>query len=95
MISVVKTLNPSNRRRDSGDFLKVSTNQFKECWLAPDGVTIVPAVYDLARSMRWSKGTRAKLFTAESQPFDLSLNAFALLIFLITLVIFFQLFFLE
>ncbi|WP_353717846.1 glycosyl hydrolase family 28-related protein [Dyadobacter sp. 676] len=47
---IAKTLNPSNRRRDSGDFLKVSTNPFKECWLGPDGVTIVPVVYDLARS---------------------------------------------
>jgi sugar lactone lactonase YvrE len=47
---IEKTLNPSNRRRDSGDFSKVSTNQFNECWLAPDGVTIIPVVYDLARS---------------------------------------------
>ncbi|SDG81165.1 Sugar lactone lactonase YvrE [Dyadobacter soli] len=59
--SIVKTLNPSNRRRDSGDFLKVSTNQFKECWLAPDGVTIVPVVYDLARSNALVEGYPGKV----------------------------------
>ncbi|MGG7661305.1 glycosyl hydrolase family 28-related protein [Dyadobacter sp. BHUBP1] len=58
---IVKTLNPSNRRRDSGDFLKVSTNPFKECWLAPDGVTIVPAVYDLARSNALVEGHPGKV----------------------------------
>lgn len=58
---IVKTLNPSNRRRDSGDFLKVSTNAFKECWLAPDGVTIVPAVYDLARSNALVEGYPGKV----------------------------------
>ena len=58
---LVKTLNPSNRRRDSGDFLKVSTNQFTECWLAPDGVTIVPVVYDLARSNALVEGYPGKV----------------------------------
>lgn len=58
---IAKTLNPSNRRRDSGDFLKVSTNQFKECWLAPDGVTIVPVVYDLARSNALVEGYPGKV----------------------------------
>jgi len=58
---IVKTLNPSNRRRDSGDFVKVSTNTFKECWLAPDGVTIVPVVYDLARSNALVEGYPGKV----------------------------------
>ena len=58
---IVKTLNPSNRRRDSGDFLKVSTNRFKECWLAPDGVTTVPVVYDLARSNALVEGYPGKV----------------------------------
>lgn len=56
-----KTLNPSNRRRDSGDFNKVSTNNFKECWIAPDGVTIIPVVYDLARSNSLIEGFPGKL----------------------------------
>lgn len=59
--SIVKTLNPSNRRRDSGDFLKVSTNRFNSCWLAPDGVTIVPEVYDLARSNALVEGYPGKV----------------------------------
>jgi hypothetical protein len=57
---IEKTLNPSNRRRDSGDFNKVSTNQFNECWLAPDGVTIIPVVYDLARSNALIEGFPGK-----------------------------------
>lgn len=47
---IYKTLNPSNRRRDSGDFNKVSANKFSHYYLAPDGVTAIPVVYDLARS---------------------------------------------
>lgn len=58
---VVKTLNPSNRRRDSGDFLKVSTNLFNACWVAPDMVTIVPQVYDLARSNALIEGYPGKV----------------------------------
>jgi hypothetical protein len=58
---IEKTLNPSNRRRDSGDFSKVSTNQFNECWLAPDGVTIIPVVYDLARSNALIEGFPGKM----------------------------------
>lgn len=62
----VKTLNPSNRRRDSGDFLKVSTNQFNTCWIAPDMVTIVPEVYDLARSNALVEGYPGKvLYSAD------------------------------
>lgn len=57
----VKTLNPSNRRRDSGDFLTVSTNQFNTCWVAPDMVTIVPEVYDLARSNALVEGYPGKV----------------------------------
>lgn len=47
---IYKTWNPSNRRRDSGDFNRVSSNRFAEYWVAPDGVTVIPVVYDLARS---------------------------------------------
>lgn len=47
---VYKALYPSNRWRDYHDFNKVSVNRNKECWLAPDGKTIIPACYDLARS---------------------------------------------
>lgn len=58
--NIQKTLNPANRRRDSGDFNKVSTNQFKEAFVAPDGVTIIPVVYDLARSNSLVEGFPGK-----------------------------------
>ncbi|MBE9464387.1 glycosyl hydrolase family 28-related protein [Dyadobacter subterraneus] len=58
--NIRKTLNPSNRRRDSGDFNKVSTNHFKEAFVAPDGVIIIPVVYDLARSNSLVEGYPGK-----------------------------------
>jgi polygalacturonase len=58
--TIAKTLNPSNRRRDSGDFYKVSINKFIECWLAPDGQTVIPVVYDLARSNALVEGYPSK-----------------------------------
>ncbi len=45
-----KALYPSNRWRDYHDFNEVSLNRNEECWLAPDGKTIIPVCYDLARS---------------------------------------------
>jgi len=48
--SIYKALYPSNRWRDYHDFNKVSVNRNEECFVAPDGVTIIPVCYDLARS---------------------------------------------
>ena len=45
-----KALYPSNRWRDFHDFNEVSINRNEECWLAPDGKTIIPTCYDLARA---------------------------------------------
>ena len=45
-----KALYPSNRWRDYHDFNKVVVNRNEECWVAPDGKTIIPVCYDLARS---------------------------------------------
>lgn len=45
-----KALYPSNRWRDSHDFDKISINKDDSCWVAPDGRTIIPICYDLARS---------------------------------------------
>jgi type 1 glutamine amidotransferase len=45
-----KALYPTNRWRDYHDFDKVVVNSNEECWVAPDGVTIIPVCYDLARS---------------------------------------------
>jgi len=47
---VYKALYPSNRWRDYHDFNTVSLNRNEECWVAPDGKTIIPICYDLARS---------------------------------------------
>jgi sugar lactone lactonase YvrE len=47
---IYQVLYPAHRWRDFHDFNTVSVNKPAECWVAPDGVTIIPAVYDLARS---------------------------------------------
>ncbi|MDP4209290.1 MAG: glycosyl hydrolase family 28-related protein [Bacteroidota bacterium] len=47
---VYKALYPSNRWRDYHDFNEVSLNRSEECFVAPDGKTIIPVCYDLARS---------------------------------------------
>ena len=48
--NVAKALYPSNRWRDHHDFNTASVYTPKECFVAPDGVTIIPEHYDLARS---------------------------------------------
>ncbi len=48
--TVYKALYPSNRWRDSHDFNTISVKRNEECFIAPDGVTIIPVCYDLARS---------------------------------------------
>ncbi|NQT26217.1 SMP-30/gluconolactonase/LRE family protein [candidate division KSB1 bacterium] len=47
---VAKSLYPSNRWRDGHDFNTVSIRVPENCFVAPDGVTIIPECYDLARS---------------------------------------------
>jgi hypothetical protein len=48
--TVAKALYPANRWRDSHDFNAVSVRAPEACFVAPDGVTIIPECYDLARS---------------------------------------------
>ena len=48
--NIYKALYPSNRWRDYHDFDKVVVARNEECFIAPDGVTIIPVCYDLARS---------------------------------------------
>jgi hypothetical protein len=45
-----KALYPSNRWRDSHDFNSITIARNSECFVAPDGKTIIPVCYDLARS---------------------------------------------
>lgn len=47
---VYKALYPGHRWRDSHDFNTVTVDHPSECFVAPDGVTIIPKVYDLARA---------------------------------------------
>ena len=48
--NVVKALYPSNRWRDGHDFNTISVSKNESCFIAPDGVTIIPVCYDLARA---------------------------------------------
>jgi len=48
--NIHKALYPSNRWRDFHDFNSVVMYRPKECFVAPDGVTIIPCQYDLART---------------------------------------------
>ena len=47
---VYKALYPGHRWRDYHDFNTVTVDHPEECFVAPDGVTIIPKVYDLARA---------------------------------------------
>ncbi|HEY4337582.1 MAG TPA: SMP-30/gluconolactonase/LRE family protein, partial [Puia sp.] len=47
---VDRALYPAHRWRDYHDFNTISVQPPQQCFVAPDGVTIIPAVYDLARS---------------------------------------------
>jgi hypothetical protein len=57
---VYKTLYPGHRWRDYHDFNTIAVNKATECFVAPDGVTIIPVVYDLARSTCLSQGFPGK-----------------------------------
>lgn len=48
--NVAKALYPSNRWRDFHDFNEDALYVPKTCFIAPDGKTIIPRVYDIARS---------------------------------------------
>ena len=45
-----KALYPAHRWRDFHDYNKIVVNHWDSCWVAPDGKTIIPVIYDLARS---------------------------------------------
>jgi hypothetical protein len=48
--TIYRALYPAHRWRDYHDFNTVSVNKPTECFVAPDGITIIPVVYDLARA---------------------------------------------
>lgn len=57
---VYKALYPGHRWRDGHDFNTVVVNKPDSCFVAPDGETIIPIVYDLARSACLSQGFPGK-----------------------------------
>lgn len=50
VVPVAKALYPSNRWRDFHDFNAIAVYRPEKCFVAPDGKTIIPHVYDLART---------------------------------------------
>jgi hypothetical protein len=62
--SVHKALYPANRWRDSGDFLFASVQKPKDCFVAQDGVTVIPVTYDLMRACSLSEAYPGKRFFA-------------------------------
>jgi len=48
--NVQKAIYPAHRWRDLKDFDMISVTPPSECFVAPDGVTIIPEYYDLGRS---------------------------------------------
>jgi sugar lactone lactonase YvrE len=61
---VVKAFYPSNRWRDYHDFNTVSVNRNEKSFLAPDGLTIIPVCYDLARACSLAEAVPGQPFYA-------------------------------
>jgi hypothetical protein len=64
--NLYKALYPANRWRDSHDFNSISVARAVDCHLAPDGKTIIPVCYDLARSCALAEAFPGKsMFAAD------------------------------
>jgi sugar lactone lactonase YvrE len=64
--NINKALYPSNRWRDYHDFNKITVARNDECFVAPDGMTIIPICYDLARSTALAEAFPGKpLYTCD------------------------------
>lgn len=64
--NIFKALYPLNRWRDSHDFNSVTVSKTAECFVAPDGKTIIPVCYDLARSCALAEAFPGKpLYTSD------------------------------
>lgn len=61
---VGKALHPANRWRDSSDYFKVTVNKPEQCYVAPDGTTILPVCYDLLRATSLLEAFPGKPFFA-------------------------------
>ncbi len=49
--NIYKALYPANRWRDSNDYFSVAVNRPENCFVAPDGITVIPVCYDLMRAV--------------------------------------------
>jgi len=65
--NVAKALYPSNRWRDFHDFNTVSVYTPEYCFVAPDGKTIIPDCYDLARASSMLEAYPGKPFYASDE----------------------------
>ncbi len=65
--NVVKALYPSNRWRDFHDFNTVVMYKPEGCFVAPDGKTIIPDQYDLARASSLLEAWPGKPFYASDE----------------------------
>ncbi|TDO21363.1 glycosyl hydrolase family 28-related protein [Pedobacter duraquae] len=65
--NIYKALYPANRWRDFHDFNTVTVNKPQEMFVATDGVTIIPIVYDLARSNNLIEAYPGKLVYATDE----------------------------
>lgn len=64
---VYKALYPANRWRDFHDFNEVAVYRPEWCFVAPDGKTIIPQVYDLARSAALAEAFPGRPFYASNE----------------------------
>jgi sugar lactone lactonase YvrE len=62
-----KVLYPGNRWRDNNDYLTITTRKPAECFVAPDGVTIIPVTYDLIRATSLLEARPGQAFFAADE----------------------------
>ena len=48
--TIAQALYPANRWRDNNDYLTITVRKPTDCFVAPDGVTVIPVCYDLIRA---------------------------------------------
>ena len=78
----VQALHPANRWRDDNTYFEYSVMETENCFLAPDGVTVIPDYYDLIRSNTVLPAVPGKKFFAVDEyykriiRFDVKENGF-------------------
>lgn len=65
--SVAKSLYPAHRWRDLHDFDEISVRKPEYCFVAPDGVTVIPEQYDFARSSSVLEAVPGRPFYASDE----------------------------